>query len=73
MVYQKGQKAPKWSTTRCTPILIYTSTSKYRRARLYLDVDVFIKIGVHRARLYLDVDVFIKIGVHRKVDHFDAF
>ena len=40
MVYQKGQKAPKWSTTRCTPILIYTSTSKYRRARLYLDVDV---------------------------------
>ena len=40
MVYQKGQKAPKWSTTRCTPILIYTSTSKYRRARLYLGVDV---------------------------------
>ena len=40
MVYQKGKKAPKWSTTRCTPILIYTSTSKYRRARLYLDVDV---------------------------------
>ena len=31
MVYQKGQKAPKWSTTRCTPILIYTSTPKYRR------------------------------------------
>ena len=45
-VYQKGQKAPKWSTTRCTPILIYTSTPKYRRARLYIGVDVYLNIHV---------------------------